>query len=242
MQRNTVKSGRRKREKLLWRVGWVAVVLLAVSITALLFLWKNSKGVQPVDYVCDLGDGIMIRSVSSYTGPFLEDGSDREAENVWQLTVQNVSEENIQYMTITAPGETETARFQITTLEAGSTVTVLESTALPYPEQAEEMAYKIEDLAYLEDELSIFPEQFTVSAKDGWIQVENIGEGDVTEDIYVYYKNFEDGVFQGGITYRVKFEGGIPAGESREEQTQHYSSEKSRILYLTYGQKQEEKD
>lgn len=243
MQRNTEKNGRQKGGKTLWRAGCITMFLLAVFITVLFCLRKKSQDVvQPVDYVCDLGAGIMIRSVDSYTGAFLEDGSDREVENVWQLTVENVSEKNIQLLTITAQGKTETARFQITTLEAGSTVTVLESAALPCPENAEETAYKIEDLAYLEDELSIFPEQFTVSAKDGWIQVENIGEEDITEDIYVYYKNFEDGVFRGGITYRVRFEGGIPAGESREEQTQHYSPEKSRILYLTYGQKQEEKN
>jgi len=189
---------------------------------------------READYVCDLGDGLLIRSVSPYAGPFWEDGSGREVRNVWQLTVTNTSEENIQLLRIHAEAEGQEAEFEITTLLAGSTVKVLEKSASEFPEDEEEGRYEVEDLAYLKDEISIYPEQFTLSAKDGWIRLENKGEQDITQDIYVYYKAYADDVFTGGITYRVKFEGGIPSGESREETAGHYLLDGSKILYLTY--------
>ena len=75
---------------------------------------------------------------------------------------------------------------------------------------------------------------FTVSTADNWVKVENKGDSDITNDIYVYYKNKDGDTFNGGITYRVKFTGGIPAGESKEEQTMHYDPSTSEIMYLTY--------
>ena len=75
---------------------------------------------------------------------------------------------------------------------------------------------------------------FKIMAQDNWIKLENISNQDIKSDIYVYFKNYEDQIYQGGITYRVKFAGGIKAGEKVEVQSQHYSSKKSKILYLTY--------
>ena len=137
------------------------------------------------------------------------------------------------------------AYFDITTLTAGSTVQVLESAASEYPEWEEDCAseypeweedcvYTIENLALFSKERSLYPDLFAVSARDGWIKVENKGTEDITNDVYVYYKNEKDGEFLGGITYRLKFEGGIPAGETREEQSVHYKSDISQIMYLTY--------
>ena len=126
------------------------------------------------------------------------------------------------------------AYFDITTLTAGSTVQVLESAASEYPEWEEDCVYTIENLALFSKERSLYPDLFAVSARDGWIKVENKGTEDITNDVYVYYKNEKDGEFLGGITYRLKFEGGIPAGETREEQSVHYKSDISQIMYLTY--------
>ena len=56
----------------------------------------------------------------------------------------------------------------------------------------------------------------------------------MTEDKEVYYKNVEDDIYHGGITYRVKFSGGIKAGEIKQIQSKHYSSKNSEILNLTY--------
>lgn len=204
------------------------ILLLAAGI------YKLSEMQEKDHYRSNLGSGIVIQSVSQYSGDFVEDGSDRGVRNVWALTVNNMSDQDIQYLRIKAEHGEDAAYFDITTLTAGSTVQVLESAASEYPEWEEDCVYTIENLALFSKERSLYPDLFAVSARDGWIKVENKGTEDITNDVYVYYKNEKDGEFLGGITYRLKFEGGIPAGETREEQSVHYKSDISQIMYLTY--------
>ena len=224
-------NNKANKKKIYIAIGMVLLVLLLVIV-----IYKLS-GMQEADednYRTNLGSGIVIQSVSQYSGDFVEDGSDREVKNVWSLTVNNMSDQDIQYLRIKAEHGEDAAYFDITTLTAGSTVQVLESSAAEYPDWENDCVYSIENLALFNKERSLYSDLFTVSARDGWIKVENKGTEDITNDIYVYYKNVEDGEFLGGITYRLKFDGGIPAGETREEQSTHYKSDISQIMYLTY--------
>lgn len=210
----------------------VAAVLLVLIIGVICWFLNKESGKTNDKY--NLGSGVVIRSVSRDSGPFVEDGSDQEVEDVLQMTVSNTSEEDIQFLRIKAENGDNTAYFDITTLPAGGTVKVQESSAMEYPNWIEECTYSIENLAFFREDRSLYPDMFTVTAQDGWISVENHSSQDITSDIYVYFKNMDDDVFSGGITYRVKFSGGIPAGETAEEQSIHYLSDKSKIMYLTY--------
>ena len=215
-------NNKANKKKIYIAIGMVLLVLLLVIV-----IYKLS-GMQEADednYRTNLGSGIVIQSVSQYLG---------EVKNVWSLTVNNMSDQDIQYLRIKAEHGEDAAYFDITTLTAGSTVKVLESSAAEYPDWEDDCVYSIENLALFNKERSLYPDLFAVSARDGWIKVENKGTEDITNDVYVYYKNEKDGEFLGGITYRLKFEGGIPAGETREEQSVHYKSDISQIMYLTY--------
>ena len=130
----------------------------------------------------------------------------------------------------------EEAVFDVSTLIAGSSAMVLETNALAWKSGVEQMSFTAENLAYFQYERTIFPEVFSLSVTDQTLRLENISENDVSGDVYVYYKNMEEDVFIGGITYRVKFSGGIRAGEALAEQASHYQSDKSKILFITYGQ------
>ena len=207
-------------------------VLAALIIGAV--IWAKQRESLESKGVCSLGNGVVIRSVTKYSGTFVEDGTDRDVEDIIQLRVENTSEEDIQFLRIKAEEGEYTAYFDITTLPAGSAVDVQESSAMEYSNWIEECTYSIENLAYFREDRSLYPDMFTVTAQDGWISVENHSSQDIASDIYVYFKNMDDDVFSGGITYRVKFSGGIPAGETAEEQSIHYLSDKSKIMYLTY--------
>lgn len=207
-------------------------VLAALIIGAV--IWAKQRESLESKGVCSLGNGVVIRSVTKYSGTFVEDGADRDVEDIIQLRVENTSEEDIQFLRIKAEQGENTAYFDITTLPAGSTVDVQESSAMEYSNWIENCTYSIENLALFREDRSLYPDMFTVTAQDGWISVENHSSQDITSDLYVYFKNMDDDVFSGGITYRVKFSGGIPAGETAEEQSIHYLSDKSKIMYLTY--------
>lgn len=207
-------------------------VLAALIIGAV--IWAKQRESLESEGVCSLGNGVVIRSVTKYSGTFVEDGTDRDVEDIIQLRVENTSEEDIQFLRIKAEQGENTAYFDITTLPAGSTVDVQESSAMEYSNWIENCTYSIENLALFREDRSLYPDMFTVTAQDGWISVENHSSQDITSDLYVYFKNMDDDVFSGGVTYRVKFSGGIPAGETAEEQSIHYLSDKSKIMYLTY--------
>lgn len=181
-------------------------------------------------------EGVYVISAESYSGAFVEDGSDREVENIWQIKIENTTGRDIQFLRIRANLGGEEAVFDVSTLIAGSSAVVLESNALAWKSGVEQMSFTAENLAYFQSERTIFPELFSLSVTDQMLRLENISENDVSGDIYVYYKNMEDDVFIGGITYRVKFPGGVEAGEALVEQASHYQNDQSKILFITYAQ------
>lgn len=223
---------KQQKKKSIKYLGVIFIILAALIIGTV--LWFTQRDSQNSEAVCDLGDGVVIWSVSGYTGSFVEDGSDREVENVIQLRVENTSEEDIQFLRIRAEQGENTAYFDITTLPAGSAVDVQESSGEEYAGWMEKCTYSIENLAYFREDRSLYPDLFRVTAGDGVISVENHSSQDITNDVYVYFKNMDDDIFAGGITYRVKFSGGIPSGETVQEQSIHYRSDNSRIMYVTY--------
>ena len=71
------------------------------------------------------------------------------------------------------------------------------------------------------------------SAKaDGNVVNVSFNGGEVTGRITF----LEDGIFQGGITYRAVFPGGMAAGEAEEQEVLHYMKDTSQIMYVTYDQ------
>lgn len=219
-------------KKACWILGGAIAVLCCLILA---FCFKNNKeSLSKAKEQYQLSNGIVIENVSKYSGPFMENGKDEEVKNVWELTVTNTSNKDIQFLRLKAECEEQTAQFDITTLTAGSTVKVLESSAAQLPKWAKDVVYSIENIAEFSTERSIYPDLFQISVADNRIKLVNKTSEDFTNDIYIYYKNVKDDVYQGGITYRVKFEGGIGAGETKETTAAHYDTDVSKILYMTF--------
>lgn len=212
----------------------VTIILIVIALVLVVVMVNKEDKSDDKKYIASLGDEIFVEESYGYDGNFVEDGSDKEVSNVWTLKVSNYSNQDIQFLRIKAQEDNDIGVFDITTLKANSSVIVMESNALECPSNSEDYQYDVENLAYFQTEMSLHSDVFKVMAKDNWIKLENISTQDISSDIYVYFKNYEDDIYQGGITYRVKFAGGIKAGATVEMQSQHYTSNKSKILYLTY--------
>lgn len=224
----------KKNRKIIAIAGVVsAVVIIGIIIACILMLGREKED-KTKNYEWNLGNGIYIESSEAYTGEFWEDGTDRDVENVWKLTVLNSSDKDIQLLKIHADAGDTQGEFEISTLTAGGRVEVLESSARSFPQEVQTVQYAEENLAFFETELSICQDMISLYAQDEWIKVENITDQDIDKDIFVYYKNEKDGVFQGGITYRARFPGGAAAGQSVEQQVSHYRSDISKIMYVAW--------
>lgn len=214
----------------------IGIAILAAVIIIAVFMMQQGRRSDEDNRESSLGNGIYIVSSEPYTGPFWEDGSDAAVEDIWSLKIVNSSDEDIEYLKIHAATAEAEGNFEVTVLPAGGELIVLESSAAAYPQDAEDARYDAENLAFFQEERSILPEQLTLYGQDNWIKAENISGEDIAGDICVYYKNLEDGIFQGGITYRAVFPGGMAAGEAEEQEVLHYMKDTSQIMYVTYDQ------
>lgn len=214
----------------------IGIAILAAVIIIAVFMMQQGRQSDEDNRESSLGNGIYIVSSEPYTGPFWEDGSDAAVEDIWSLKIVNSSDEDIEYLKIHAATAEAEGNFEVTVLPAGGELIVLESSAAAYPQDAEDARYDAENLAFFQEERSILPEQLTLYGQDNWIKAENISGEDIAGDICVYYKNLEDGIFQGGITYRAVFPGGMAAGEAEEQEVLHYMKDTSQIMYVTYDQ------
>jgi hypothetical protein len=66
-------------------------------------------------------------------------------------------------------------------------------------------------------------------------EVTNITDTDITDEIIIYYKNSATDILYGGITYRVRVSGGIPAGETVRVMSRHYHPDRCTIVMVTCG-------
>ena len=137
-------------------VLWVIVaVLVLILAAALLILWAlsysekmvppqettpSTAATTPVeapaesavvfeeveDITADLGEGLQIVNIGSYTGAYVEDGTDEVVSGVLMLVVTNNGEEALQYAEITVPTESGDAFFSLSTLPAGESCVLLE--------------------------------------------------------------------------------------------------------------------
>lgn len=211
------------------KYGLVLILVIVMIFGYRLFLFYQSD-----DTTINLDHGIVIEKIQSYDGPFVEDGSDKDVNNVWSLVIKNTGNEDIEYLKINAIKNETIATFEVTCLCAGAQLIVLEKDGQKYDSSKNVDSYTIENIAFYQQERSLYTDIFELSASANILCLKNKSDKDISNTIYVYYKIKDDNIFKGGITYRVAFQDGIKAGEEKKVQSIHYNSETSEIMNLTY--------
>lgn len=185
----------------------------------------------------DLGCGIHVTDMGSYTGMYMEDGTDEIVSGVLMLVVENTGEEDIQYAEITMDFGDQQAEFTLTTLPVGARVVLLEKNRMQWVDSMDDGAVlpMADNVAYFQESISTMEEKLQIGIVDGAINVTNISGEDIPGTISVYYKNAAADIYYGGITYRIQIQGGLKTGEIRQVMTNHASDTGSRIMFVTIG-------
>ena len=183
----------------------------------------------------NIGYGMEISDIGDYTGIYMEDGSDELVSGVLMCVVTNTGESTIQYAKFNLLCGEETAEFEISTLRPGDRLVALEVNRLAYREGQTYSATMAEDAALFAEEPCLHEDAVEIQMLDGIMNMTNISDEDITGDVVVYYKNAAADLLYGGITYRVRIEGGIPAGEIRQMPAGHLSASGSEIMFVTIG-------
>lgn len=235
--------------------GWiVALVLAAVLILALLLLPKSGESAgntdsteetsavqasQPEETAPDqpqrlLKDTLRIDKIDSYTGLYVEDGSDEAVSGLLMMLVTNISEEPVQYAEIALDLGDETAKFSVSVLPAGGTAVLIEQNRMAYDKSVDYASASAEcvHLADFEKPISLREDILQIQVLEGAINIMNISGEDIDGTILLCYKNISNGVYHGGIAYRVRLEGGLKAGEVKQIMGTHFRQDGSEILFV----------
>lgn len=169
----------------------------------------------------NLGYGLEITDVGSYTGIYMEDGSGEMVSRVMMIVVQNNGEHDLQLGQIAVSCGEEEYAFSVTNLRAGSRAVLLELERKPEPDDVP-MCAVLENPVLFEEPMDLCADVIEIGGLDGMLNIENISGVDISGDVYVYYKYTSSDLYYGGITFRVRVEGGLKAGELRQVSAAHY--------------------
>lgn len=225
----------KKKNKMILLIAAAAAVLVAVIC---IFLPGNGGGNDGENLLSEkmlLGEGIELQALSGYQGPYVEDGTDDIVSDVLVITVRNDGDKTVQYAhIILTQGETA-YEFDVTTLPVGASAQLLELSRQPMPDNTDGMTAQVTACAVFDTEPTMCEDVFQIETQDTAITITNNSGSDITGQIYVYYKIAYGDLYMGGITYRVGT-AGLKAGESTTCYAGHFSTDCSKLMFVTYVQ------
>ena len=209
--------------------NWIILVIL-LGLLAAVLIWALRPADPASDPVLQPGSPSAPESqpTAQSTEPALF-----PLELAEDLVVTDAgSDRDLQYGEIILTDEAGSYRFQVTNLPAHRQAVLLEQGRSAAPDAFPRDA-SARNLAWFREPMSLHEEQFSVTGAKGVVNVKNISEQDVDADVYVYYKYTADSLFFGGITFRVRVEGGLKAGEIRQVPSGHFDPESCTVLDVT---------
>lgn len=187
----------------------------------------------PSEFPFTVGDKLSVSNIFSYSGEFVEDGSDKEVENICAIRVRNDSGSALQYVSLCFKTDDGDILFDFTALPAGGVVTVLAKNAQAYRPDIIVSEVSAEKFIEFAQEPSLHSEMFELSVQNGVLRIRNISPDKAASNVYVYYKSTDENGFFGGITYRINL-GDIPVGKFKQFFPPHFSENSSKVMYITY--------
>ena len=202
-----------------------------VTVPATFAVKESTEGSVTLPY--ELGKGLVVTSISNYAGIYMEDGTDETVSGILKITLENTSDEDLQLARVQLEYADQTAVFQVTNLPAGKEVVTLEQNRMAYT--TETPALITADSVAFVSEFPLCEDKLQITTMDGAINIKNISGGNLSGNIYVYYKNVAGGTYYGGITYRISLEGGLKENEVRQIMSAHFDAENSEIVMVGYS-------
>ena len=242
--------------------GYLVIFLIALVIVIGLFvgptLRNNINGSQdatdtasgnfkpiatsPSPTIEDLEDaesddfkGLQVVKVGSYSGLFLEDGSNDVLSRILMIIVKNNGDRTVQYAEIEMTDGETTAYFSLSTLPPGESVVLLEKNRMSYADGKDLTEATMKNVALYQQEPTLCEDLLKIQELNGFLNVTNISGEDIDGDIVIYYKNAASDLLYGGITYRITIKGGLDKDELRQIAAKHFTPKGSRIMWVTVG-------
>ena len=176
------------------------------------------------------GTTLTIRKIDGYTGLFLEDGSDRDIENVTAIVLTNSGSKDVELAQIQLLRDGTPLTFTASCIPAGATVMVQEANATAYREGLyTAVSANVTDpapLGFSSESVGL------VENADGTLTITNLTDKTIPA-VRVFYKFYmaEEKAYVGGITYTAKLTDLAP-GASQTVSPSHYGEGASKVVMV----------
>lgn len=174
------------------------------------------------------GSDLVVEQVSSYTGYYLEDASDREVADIAVIVLTN-NGPDLEFAGIGISQGSRNLAFSASQIPAGATIIIQEQNGSAFDMDAP--YYTATATTTPADGFEMSKEYVSVKDNgDNTFTVRNITDQTLSE-VKVYFKNFlpDEDVFVGGITYSVTLNN-IEVGTEVDVSSNHYDSQYSEIV------------
>ena len=161
-----------------------------------------------------------------------ENGNDVVVDDLLAIVVTNISGEYLEYAKITLESAKGDCSFVISALPAGESVLVQEYQAAAYA-AGNNYAFKDAEMYFYDSLPSLMTDRYLLEGAANSISLTNLQTQNVNSPVCVYYKTYVGGMYFGGITYRVRFDEGLPAGQTLQNGAGHYLPGSSRLMFIT---------
>ena len=176
------------------------------------------------------GTALVIQSVRSYDGVFLEDGSNRDVTGISAMVLVNNGQSGIEYAEITLNQGNTVLRYKATSIPAGATLVVQEATAAKHVNSkytacsanvAEASTFELSETMVKVEEI-----------ENGTLLVTNLTDETISR-VRVFYKfAFEKGkIYVGGITYTAELTA-LEPGQSARLSASHFAAGSSEVIMV----------
>lgn len=181
-----------------------------------------------------LREGLEILRVGEYAGMYMEDGSGDVVTDVMMIVLRNTSSQDLQLARIRIEYPDFTAEFELSCLPAGEAAVLLERNRRSLPAD-EAISVRSENVVFFPELMDLQTQRIQITGGNGYLELTNLTDQDITGDILVYYKNSTSDLLYGGITYRERIQGGLEAGETIRILASNYLPDSCTILMVTCG-------
>jgi hypothetical protein len=192
-------------------------------------IWDNGEEPSGKLPQTEKKDELVCSKLSTYSGEFVEDGSNIPVENVASILVTNKSDKFLDLATIEYIIDGKTATFVATGLPAGKSAWVLEKNKMTITGPGN---YKhVDDTTSYKDGVVSKTDKITLIAEGNMLTAMN-NTDEKLEGVFVYYKTkHTDGNYLGGITYMVTY-GDIEPGGKVTKLAGHYDSKTTEVVRI----------
>lgn len=172
---------------------------------------------------------IKIQHINSYSGIFIEDGSDVEVDNVAAIQVKNTSKKPLEFAQIQIYNGNKKLVFDVSSLPANSSAVIMEKNKAPL-DKSKSITYGGTTGGYTDKLEKVSTIKYQKVDNNG-IKVTNKSDKNIPcVRIFYKYKSSE-GYYIGGITYTAKINN-LKAGASQTIYPSHFDSDGGEIMMI----------